>query len=1058
MPPVTNAPLHVLGAWTALEVLNPQTFAKPHDLASKGERALVADFARGLPWEVGDRGRRDKKLFYHLILGTLDAPRAFSALLDRFVDRRAERPRVKAEVILASVIVDKNGVPVINDAVAISSFAWGLPIALTGELSELSQWSSTSGRLHAELAKTVRRQDEDGEDLPLDMDHIQAVYAWLLDELQLPMEYTRPPRFAIRAFQDFRLKDPPDPLLLNSFFLGDLARAQTCFANGSAPPALKYYVGSIKPPLRRDLLHDHAALEEVIRPLSIPLARWPSPGRHPLVLLQQAAVNLALKDASTPGIVAVNGPPGTGKTTLLRDVVAGLVTQRAEVMCSFDDPATAFSDSGQRLKLGAEGATLYTVDRRLRGFEMLVASSNNGAVENVSAELPAQKQVAEDAGLSYFKPLADTLLGRPTWGLIAGVLGNAANRANFMKTFWWDRDVGLASYLAEAAGTPQWIEEPGPNNTKTLRPPRLVKEADGPSSHGEALRRWRDARTAFRARLSEAQRHLQALEAIRQALHNLSAMTAAVSGARTARDAAAASAAQCKQRYEEARADRDAAGEALKRVEEKRMTHEASKPGFFARLFRTSTARQWLNDHATLLASRQTAALNWKEHVRTASRAESEWATAEGAAQKRDTELKAAETAWVTAHRTLDEGKLRLGDQLVDTHFFERPHQTLHLSVPWCDAMAQRARDDLFAAAMDLQKAFIDAAAKPIRGNLAGLMKAMGPAGGISFSNDKARFLQDVWATLFLVVPVISTTFASVERMLGMLPPETLGWLLIDEAGQAVPQAAVGALLRCRRAIIVGDPVQIPPVVPLPEQLTQTICRRFGVDPDRFNAPEASAQTLADAATPYMAEFQGRQGSRTVGVPLLVHRRCADPMFRIANAVAYQGLMVHAKRPAPSAIRNCLGPARWIDVRGSGQDKWSAEEGNTVLELLRKVIEAGIPPDIYVISPFRMVEENLSRLILDSRVLASATDNPDEWVRTHVGTVHTVQGREAEAVIFVLGAPDPEQRGARNWAGDTPNILNVALTRAQEVAYIVGNRQLWREAGVFGDLHSGMPS
>src|SRR5438270_9152521 len=39
-----------------------------------------------------------------------------------------------------------------------------------------------------------------------------------------------------------------------------------------------------------------------------------------------------------------------------------------------------------------------------------------------------------------------------------------------------------------------------------------------------------------------------------------------------------------------------------------------------------------------------------------------------------------------------------------------------------------------------------------------------------------------------------------------------------------------------------------------------TICRRFGVDPDQFNAPEASAQTLADAATPFMAEFHGRQG------------------------------------------------------------------------------------------------------------------------------------------------------------------------------------------------------
>jgi hypothetical protein len=392
----------------------------------------------------------------------------------------------------------------------------------------------------------------------------------------------------------------------------------------------------------------------------------------------------------------------------------------------------------------------------------------------------------------------------------------------------------------------------------------------------------------------------------------------------------------------------------------------------------------------------------------------------------------------------------------VDSEYFEREHDVRHQSVPWCDAGAQQIRDDLFAAAMALQKAFVDAAAGPIRGNLAGFMKAMGQTGSSAFVGGKAPLLQEVWATLFLVVPVVSTTFASVERMLRSLPPEALGWLLIDEAGQAPPQAAVGAILRCRRAVVVGDPMQIEPVVPLPERLTQTICRRCGVDPDRFNAPEASAQTLADSATPYMAEFHGRQGSRTVGVPLLVHRRCAEPMFGIANAVAYQRLMVQAKDPKSSAIGDCLGPSRWIDVQGAGRDKWCAEEGEVVLNLLRKLADADVAPNLYIISPFKMVEENLSRLLLESGVLASLTADAGKWIRERVGTVHTAQGREAEAVILVLGAPDSDQRGARGWAGGRPNLLNVALTRAQEVVYIVGNRRLWQDAGVFSALHAGM--
>ena len=361
---------------------------------------------------------------------------------------------------------------------------------------------------------------------------------------------------------------------------------------------------------------------------------------------------------------------------------------------------------------------------------------------------------------------------------------------------------------------------------------------------------------------------------------------------------------------------------------------------------------------------------------------------------------------------------------------------------------------DLFVAAMALHKAFIDASAKPLRHNLGALMNAMGSSGVLTGA--KAHMLAEVWSTLFLVVPVVSTTFASVERMLGALPSESLGWLLIDEAGQALPQAAVGAVLRTRRAIVVGDPVQIEPVVPLPDSLTQAICRRFGIDPDHFNAPVASAQTLADTATPYFAEFHGKHGSRSVGVPLLVHRRCAEPMFGIANALAYERQMVQAKAARASAILACLGPSRWIDIAVEGRDKWCPEEGAAVLDLLRRLAEAGIPANLYIVTPFVVVADNLRSLVEGSGILSAWTTDARAWTKERIGTVHTVQGREAEAVIFVLGAPNLDQDGARGWAGGRPNLLNVALTRAQEAVYIVGNRKLWRDAGVFGALHDGL--
>ena len=41
---------------------------------------------------------------------------------------------------------------------------------------------------------------------------------------------------------------------------------------------------------------------------------------------------------------------------------------------------------------------------------------------------------------------------------------------------------------------------------------------------------------------------------------------------------------------------------------------------------------------------------------------------------------------------------------------------------------------------------------------------------------------------------------------------------------------------------------------------------------------------------------------------------------------------------------------------------------------------------------------------------------------------------------------------AAAWAGEAPNILNVAVTRARLRLYVVGNRELWRGTGFFREL------
>lgn len=71
----------------------------------------------------------------------------------------------------------------------------------------------------------------------------------------------------------------------------------------------------------------------------------------------------------------------------------------------------------------------------------------------------------------------------------------------------------------------------------------------------------------------------------------------------------------------------------------------------------------------------------------------------------------------------------------------------------------------------------------------------------------------------------------------------------------------------------------------------------------------------------------------------------------------------------------------------------------------------------------------------------------DEWCRDRVGTIHTFQGREADTVILLLGAPKASQQRARQWAASPPNIINVAVSRAKQNLYVVGSATAWAGAG-----------
>lgn len=1045
---------NVLSAWIAFEILSPQSFKRPQDLASNGDIKLVASFHDKLPWEgTKEQSKLNYKLFYQVIIGTINIESAISKLLDIYGDTRIEKPSLKGEAILSVMVVDKNGVPVDENALSISSFAWGVVQALKGDLTTLSGWPESEKKYLSEIDHLIRRQDDQGQPLPIDRDTLTSVFNHLVNTISIPEGFAGKKQFAIRNYEYFKNPEPPQPLLLNSFFLNDLLYARSLFRSGKIPHNLARYIKQNALPGRVDLLNNNVELEKILAPEFFSAGRWPA-GENALVLMQQAAVNLTFKELKQDGILGVNGPPGTGKTTILRDIIAGIITERARVMCTFSDPSDAFTHSGHKTRAGTSWLHIYELDDRLKGFEILIASSNNKAVENVSAELPGIEAVrSENNEPRYFKSLSDKLIEKKTWGLISAVLGNMANRSKFRQTFWWDTDDGLSTYLAEITGIPQEIDILDEKTKQVIgkRKPNIITEEKPPESHEDALIEWESAKKDFEKTLSQSEARLQQLAFVRTTLFTIKELNKEEDLNKLASKETNEVFQEISHKVSQSEQAIELINDQINKLAHQSLKHRSVKPNWFKNLFNIGSAKVWKQENSVLYD--QIKELTQLQHE--ALKKAAEIKDGEKTTQKKINKLKAD---FDIIQRKIKEASLKIEQlqteietNIIDDTLLNKKHDVKHLTIPWCDTKTQKLRDEVFIKAMKIHKAFLNACAKPMRHNLGTLMNIFS---GKGFDEvEKQLLITDLWSSLFLVVPCFSSTFASVDRMFGKLPEQSIGWLLIDEAGQAVPQAAVGAILRARRSIAVGDPSQVEPVVTLPETLTVAICKSFDVDVDKYNAPDASVQTLSDTLAKYYGELPMTEGSKSIGVPLLVHRRCNDPMFTIANNIAYSRQMVQAKMPKESLIRNCLGNSRWIDVRSqSGFDKWSAEEGKIVLELLRKIKSAGLKPDIYIITPFVIVAENIRSLITDSGILTGWVENNYSWCFERVGTIHTVQGREAEAVIFVLGAPDTVQNGARNWAGKKPNLLNVAVTRAKEVLYVVGNKELWSKSGVFAEL------
>jgi uncharacterized protein len=247
-------------------------------------------------------------------------------------------------------------------------------------------------------------------------------------------------------------------------------------------------------------------------------------------------------------------------------------------------------------------------------------------------------------------------------------------------------------------------------------------------------------------------------------------------------------------------------------------------------------------------------------------------------------------------------------------------------------------------------------------------------------------------------------------------------YLFIDEAGQVSLANAVAVGQSAHNLILVGDQMQL-------SQPTQ------GSHPGDTGL--SCLEYLLNGRATVPAEL---------GIFLDRSRRMHPDVCRFVSQAIYDGRLEsipeterhRVVRAADTTLVAAETGLVWVPVAHEGCTQSSDEECDAIVtiveELLRRRVvdhdgieRAMTPEDILIVAPFN----------LQVRCLRERLD-----LRVRVGSVDKFQGQEAPVVIVSLCAStlDEAPRGAAFLL--SPNRLNVAVSRAEALAIVVGSPEL----------------
>lgn len=300
--------------------------------------------------------------------------------------------------------------------------------------------------------------------------------------------------------------------------------------------------------------------------------------------------------------------------------------------------------------------------------------------------------------------------------------------------------------------------------------------------------------------------------------------------------------------------------------------------------------------------------------------------------------------------------------------------------------------------------------------------------------------------------------------------------LIIDEAGQVLPSVAAPAFALAQKALVVGDRLQIEPVYEIPKSVDMGNLVRYGVIQHTDNLDEkydelkakgvavssGCVMTIAQRACRYQKYDSTGRPYPERGMFLREHYRCLDIIIHYCNRLAYDGRLEPKRGSCVSP--GALPPFGYLNVSGQSQyiggSRNNEEEANAILEWL--LVNKDRLEDIYgqgkkriyeivaIVTPFVAQKKLINDKLKIPRYAVLKGKSKKDFITA--GTVHALQGAERDVVIFSPVCTSKDGNPADFFFNRSKNMLNVAVSRAMKSFLVFGDLNVFK----YGD--SCLPS